>query len=91
MNSTVSNLYKYVTNTLVCSTRCYSELFVEFEQHMVVTKDHSKGYHCNRRSLLGMDIESSLWCKENKAYYFDKKGKIHTLVIDFTNKTFKKV
>lgn len=82
------NIYKDVKNTLVMHPRLYRQLFVDFEDDMVTTTDSSKGYTCNKRSLLGMDLESSVWCEENYAYYFDNKGNVHSLVINWDEGKF---
>lgn len=81
------NLYKDVKNTLVMHPRLYRQLFVDFEDDMVTTTDSSKGYTCNKRSLLGMNLESSVWCEENYAYYFDKQGNVHSLTINWDKGT----
>lgn len=88
MNSTVANLYKDVRNTIVVSTDIYRALFVELEDHLETKTDSSKGYICNKRSLFGMVIESSVWCKADCGYYFDKQGNIHSLTFDLERGTF---
>jgi hypothetical protein len=82
------NLYKDVKNTLVMHPRLYRQLFVHFEHDMVTTIDSSRGYTCNKRSILGMELESSVWCQENYAYYFDKQGNVHSLVINWDEGKF---
>lgn len=63
--------------------RMFRTLFAELEEHMESRQDNSKGYFCNRRFLHGMELESSVWCAEQYAYYFDKKGKMHSLTVDY--------
>lgn len=87
-NSVLNNLYKDVKNTLVMAPRLYRHLFVKFEKDMVTTTDTSKGYTHNKRSLLGMHLESSVWCEENYAYYFDNNGNVHAIVINWEKGEF---
>jgi|11BtaG_2_1085332.scaffolds.fasta_scaffold00848_17 hypothetical protein len=88
MNTTISNLYKDIKNTLVMPHKLYRHLYVEFEKDILTWTDHSKGYICNKRSLHGMDLESSAWCEENYAYYWDKQGNVHSLIIDWDKGVF---
>lgn len=87
-NSTINNLYKNVKNTLVVSPRLYRRIFVTFEKDIVTWTDSSRGYTCNKRSLHGMELESSAWCQDMYAYYWDKEGEVHSIVIDWDRGVF---
>lgn len=89
-NSVLNNLYKDVKNTMIVSSEVYRILYVEFQDKMKTWTDTSKGYICNKRSLLGLEIESSVWCESNYAYLFDGNGDVHTIIINLDDGTFKK-
>lgn len=82
------NLYRDVKNTLIMHPRLYRELLVHFKSKMLTWTDSSKGYTCNKRSLLGMELESCVWCEEKYAYYFDKQGDVHSVIIDWDKGVF---
>lgn len=81
-------LYRNVKNTLVCSPRLIKHLHTKFEHDMKKTVKVSKGYSMSIFKLLGVTLETTIYSREDLAYYYDNSGTVWTLTVDYDKLTF---
>ena len=84
-----NGMYNGITNTVVLSPRAL-HLFIRcFPGKIKINTVHSKGYPLTTYHLGDIKLESSIWCREDLAYYFDKNSKVHGFTVDFDRKSVK--